>query len=242
MAAENPWGSLPAEPPYVLPMDREGVAAHKERLATLSPERRKALQLRTELLPTPFVGDPDAPVVLLNLNPGYSDRDPGDYAERTFRNAAVENLTHAVSGLPFFPIDPRFDATSSYDWWAARLREIMEAAGSDNVARSLFCVQAFPYHSVGFDSWLWDSARLYESFPSQRYTAHLLSEAVERGAMIIGLRSGKDARNYWGSTMPDLDRVWWLRTRTGGAPRSPYVTENLLGSEGWRELRSRLGA
>lgn len=240
MAMENPWASLPSEPPYVLPMDRDGVAAHERRLARLNPERRKVRQLHTELLPTPFVGDPLAPVVLLNLNPGYSDRDVGDYAEPPFHNAAVDNLTHAVSGLPFFPVDPQFSQTSSYDWWAARLRQIMETTGLDNVARRLFCVQAFPYHSQEFDPWLWEPARLYELFPSQSYTAHLLSDAAERDAMIIGLRSGKDARNYWANTMPGLDRVRWLRTRTGGAPRSPYLTENLLGSEGWQELRRRL--
>lgn len=238
----NPWKDFTVrDTDFVADGDRNGIAAHERRLGTLTGKNREAYRLRTELLPTPYVGNPAAPVVFLNLNPGYAKQDLADYAEPAFRRAAFDNLTHAIDALPFFLIDPRFSATSSYRWWTSRLRRPIEAAGLEAVARRIFCVQAFPYHSSAFDPWLWDPpARLYDLFPSQRYTARLLSEAIKRDALIVGLRSGKDARRYWQSSAPDLQSVHWLGTRTGSAPRSPYVTENSLGPDGWRELLRRL--
>ena len=154
MAMENPWGELPERPPYVLPMDRAGVEAHERRLSGLGGAAQEKFRLRTELLPTPFLGDPAAPVVLLNLNPGFSEQDEADYALPAFRRAATRNLTHEVKGMPFFTIDSSLPATSSYGWWRSRLRRPIEAVG-ESVGRNLFCVQAFPYHSSVFDTWLW---------------------------------------------------------------------------------------
>lgn len=240
MAIDNPWSELPKRPPYVLPMDRAGVEAHERRLRGLGSAAQEKFRLHTELLPTPFLGNPAAPVVLLNLNPGFSEQDEADYALPAFRRAATRNLTHEVEGMPFFTIDSSLPATSSYKWWRSRLGGPIKDAG-ESVGRNLLCVQAFPYHSAGFDTWLWDPpSRLYDLFPSQRYTARLLSEALARGALIVGLRSGRDARRYWQSSVPELQSVLWLHTRTGGAPRSPYVTENSLGPDGWRELVRRL--
>ena len=238
---DNPWAELPERPPYVLPMDREDVEAHERRLRTLGAAARERFRLHHELPPTPFLGDPAAPVVLLNLNPGFSEQDEADYALPPFRRAAIENLTHGIRGTPFFTIDPRFSETSSYRWWRSRLRAPIEAAAAGSAGRNLFCVQAFPYHSAGFDSWLWDPpSKLYDLFPSQRYTAQLLSAAIDRDALIVGLRSGQEARRYWQASVPALKSVLWLRTRTGGAPRSPYVTENSLGTEGWWDFLRRL--
>ena len=239
---ENPWKDLTVrDKDFVSAGDRGGIGAHGRRLGTLARKNREEYRLRTELPPTPYAGNPSASVVLLNLNPGYADQDLADYAEPAFRRAAIDNLTHSIAEAPFFPIDRRFSATSSYRWWTRRLRRPIEAAGEDAVARNVFCVQAFPYHSAGFDPWLWDPPeKLRDLFPSQGYTAHLLSEAIGRGAMIVGLRSGKAARRYWKTAAPGLRAVSWLRTRTGGAPRSPYVTENSLGTESWSELVRRL--
>lgn len=142
MAMENPWSELPERPPYVLPMDRAGVEAHERRLRGLGIAAQENFRLHTELLPTPFLGNPAAPVVLLNLNPGFSEQDEADYALPAFRSAATRNLTHEVVDTPFFTIDSSLPATSSYRWWRSRLRRPIEAAG-ESAERNLFCVQAF---------------------------------------------------------------------------------------------------
>ncbi len=60
---------LPVEPPFVLPSDADAVA--RFHAGEPAPEHR----LHLELFPEPFLGRSDAPVVLLNMNPGFSERD-----------------------------------------------------------------------------------------------------------------------------------------------------------------------
>lgn len=63
---ENPWKHLPGQPPYVLPADAPAISSFNQ---GVSDEH----QIRLELLPEPYLGDPDAPIILLSLNPGFSE-------------------------------------------------------------------------------------------------------------------------------------------------------------------------
>ena len=65
MAGSNPWGDLPGEPPYVLPMDGEAVSAYERESAVAAARYRYGLH--TELPPVPFVGNPQARLVILEL-------------------------------------------------------------------------------------------------------------------------------------------------------------------------------
>ena len=201
MPMENPWTELPRRRPYVLPEDREAVRAHAG-----SPRVKKdpgQYGLHTELLPTPFIGNPKARVVLLNLNPGYDEQDEADYRGRGFREAAIRNLTHEADGMAFFPIDPRFSATSSYRWWTGKLRWLIAEAGLEAVADGVFCVQAYPYHSRKFAESV--------AVPSQRYTEALLRERIRRRALVIGMRR----RRYWETAEPKLESygsAHWLNS------------------------------
>jgi hypothetical protein len=67
---ENPWCHLPDEAPFVLPGDKERIDEFNERVGATS---KSFLQI-TKLLPEPFIGDPNAPVVLLSNNPGVGKR------------------------------------------------------------------------------------------------------------------------------------------------------------------------
>ena len=218
---ENPWTGLPRRKPYVLPEDREAVRAHAgSRQVVKDPEK---YGLHTELLPTPFIGNPKARVVLLNLNPGYAEQDEADYRERRFHKAAIQNLTHEVGELQFFPIDPRFSATSSYDYWMGKLRWLIDKVGLEAVADGVFCVQAYPYHSREF-------ARSV-AVPSQRYTEALLRERIRRRALVIGMR----ARRHWEATEPKLESYGtiWLRN-----PRNPTLSPGNL--DGFDEVAAAL--
>ena len=135
---ENLWTALPKRSPYVLPMDRAAVEAHAD-----SSQVRKYPEkycLHTELLPTPFIGDPSAPIVLLSRNPSFHPKDEKNYEESEFRSAAMQNLKHKV---PFFTIDSRFRHTASYRWWHSKLKMI-EDTDEETVARGVFCVPGFP--------------------------------------------------------------------------------------------------
>ena len=198
---QNPWRELPTRKPYVLPGDRQAVRAHANRSKV--KKNPASYGLHTELLPTPFIGNPKARVVLLNLNPGYSAQDEADYRKRGFRKAAIQNLTHEVDGMPFFPIDPRFSETSSYDWWMGKLHWLIDEVGLERVANGIFCVQAYPYHSNKFAESV--------TVPSQRYTEALLKERINRRAFVIGMRR----RRYWETVEPRLESygsAHWLNS------------------------------
>src|SRR5688500_3058766 len=65
----NPWLRLPDSGPYVLADDAEAVGRFNDK-----PNRKPIHLLRIhDLLPEPFIGSPDAPVVLLSNNPGWSE-------------------------------------------------------------------------------------------------------------------------------------------------------------------------
>ena len=106
-------------------------------------------EIHDELLPTPYLGDPLAPVVLLSRNPGFSDRDEDDYAGSAFHRTADRSLTHVIDDWPFFPINPQFRHTASYEWWVSKLKSLIDDTDKKTVAKGVFCVQAFPYHSFG---------------------------------------------------------------------------------------------
>ena len=204
----NPWTALPKRSPYVLPMDREAVEAYERRLSNLSGERQEQFRLHTDLLPTPFIGDPSAPIVLLSRNPSFNPKDKNDYCEDEFRQAAIQNLTHEVAGLPFFAIESRFRHTASYQWWRSKLKMI-EDTDEDTVARGVFCVQAFPYHSWhGFPSKI-------PVLPSQKYTNKLLKKTLDRGAFVVGMYN----QAHWEATVPQLQnhqKTYWLKQPRGG--------------------------
>ena len=203
----NPWTALPKRSPYVLRMDREAVESHADSLQVRKDPEKYGLH--TDLLPTPFIGDPSAHIVLLSRNPSFNPKDENDYCEDEFRQAAIQNLTHEVAGLPFFAIDSRFRHTASYRWWRSKLKMI-EDTDEETVARGVFCVQAFHYHSwSGFPSKI-------PVLPSQKYTNELLKKALVRDAFVVGMYN----RAHWEATVPQLQnhrRTYWLTQPRGGS-------------------------
>jgi hypothetical protein len=192
----NPWLSLPAAAPYVLPEDRALV----ERYNRGAPE---SYRIQLGVLPEPFLGRPDAPVVLLALNPGYSDGDPAVHASPRFAAHARANLAHAARHYPFYLLDPANDGPGR-QWWRRRLKTLLEEFPEERVASALLCVEYFPYHSRRFRA-----AGL--ALPSQRYGFGLVRRALARGAVVVCMR----ARTLWTAAVPELGapgRLLVLRT------------------------------
>ena len=83
MEMENPWLELPPCPPYVLPKDRPHIEAFNGKLG---PDQA-AFRIDLSLIPVPFMGNPEAKLVLLTRNPKFvqdelqAKRDP-DYVAR----------------------------------------------------------------------------------------------------------------------------------------------------------------
>jgi hypothetical protein len=181
----NPWLDLPAAPPYVLAEDAAAIAAFNR---IVPPSKRYDL----ELLPEPFLGRPDAPVVVLGLNPGWSPEGPIGHKVPKFIQRTRENLRHAETTFPFHLLDPALQGPG-YRWWGNKLRRPIEEVGLETVANRVLCVEYFPYHSDKF------SGRT-PSVPSQQYSFSLVRDAIERDAVIVVMRS----LARWLAAVPEL--------------------------------------
>src|ERR1700730_11344808 len=95
----KPWGALPDSAPYVLPMDAAEIKLFNRRVQPIQ-------RLHLDLMPEPFLGNPLAPVVLLNGNPGFSEADPATHRDIEFRAAARRNLFHSHPNWPLYLLDP----------------------------------------------------------------------------------------------------------------------------------------
>lgn len=184
----NPWIDLPESAPFVLPGDAAVIERFNARAA-------EPLQVRLDVLPEPFIGRHDAPVVLLALNPGFSDGDPALHASAAFAASIRKNVRHESQAYPFYLLDPR-NIGPGYHWWRQRLRILLEEFGTPLVSRSLLCVEYFPYHSRRFAHGRLDLS-------SQSYTRELVSEAIQRDAVVIVMR----AWNLWRKAIPALENA-----------------------------------
>src|SRR5947199_4001075 len=100
----NPWLRLPTKPPYVLRLEEDLL---HELYDTPVPDE----QLRLDCLPGPFMGSRDAPIVLLNLKPGFDPRDIEAEKDPAFFAGAWATLRGDPQPYPAFLFDPRFRET-----------------------------------------------------------------------------------------------------------------------------------
>jgi hypothetical protein len=184
---DNPWHRLPDEPPYVLPDDKLLVESFN-----VKASQKRFLHI-DKILPEAFVGSPTAPVVLLSNNPGFNP-EKGEAKLRQdpiFMVRMRNNLQHLPADYPFVFLDP--DNVPGMKWWQRKLKRLLKLFGPKVIARSILNVPYFPYPSRRFRH-----GRLH--LPSQDYGFRLVRDAVNRGAMIVSMRSKK----RWLSAVPEL--------------------------------------
>ncbi|MCA1792253.1 MAG: hypothetical protein LC667_21125 [Thioalkalivibrio sp.] len=182
---ENPWKGLPDSRPYVLPEDASAIERFNARASAL-------WRIELDAIPEPFLGRPEAPVVLLNLNPGFSEDDLTWHEEPTFKEQSLRNLTHRSEWL-FYLLDPSLNAPGCI-WWRKRLRRLIEATSLEAVSNGVLCVELFPYHSCRF-------AHSRLGLPSQEYGYALVREAMKRNAIVVSLRGWRP----WLEAVPELE-------------------------------------
>ena len=206
---QNPWTALPKNLPYVLASD---IALLDRFNATVSTKHR----YDTTLFPEPFFGSLSAPVVVLNLNPGWSPEDAAVHADPAFAAMSRRSLEHTLNPYPFLHLQPDGN-TPGGRWWRQRTREIASDVGFQVAARQLSCIQFVPYHSSEYAG---SSPRL----PSQDYSFYLVRQAMARGAEILVMRSV----NLWLAAVPEL--ASYNRLHQGSNPRAPFISRGNLKS------------
>lgn len=213
---ENPWLKVPAQPPYVLPEDRDGILRANARL-TDADRKRYGYQL--QLLPDPFIGDLNAPFVMVYLNPGYTpQRHPGTCNDDWWHSNSVEfceayrkNFAQAPMGYPFFFLDPQFRTSPAGIYWSDRLKELLHYCSREELAQKTLALEYFPYHS--------ESYRNLCSVPSQQFVIEQIQAAMDRAAEILVMRSETALR----TAIPELSKHEYLRANS---PQSGYITRN----------------
>lgn len=203
----NPWGTLPSNQPYVLESDKQTIEQFHKHLCNYRgkqaslEDRWENECIRLELFPEPFIGRRDAPILLLNLNPGYSVDDQKYHIEPEFESVTRLNLRHESLACPFYPLDPRFSGSPLAVWWAKALTPWYFLFENDlqavsQIAQVVLAVEYFPYHSRRFGM----RATRFR-VPSQDYTFHLVREALKRDAIIVVLRG----QQLWRKAIPELE-------------------------------------
>jgi hypothetical protein len=203
---EIPWADLPATAPYVLPADRDRILAFNNR-----PGRLPHHRLQLHVLPEPYIGRVDAPIVLLKLNPRY-DRDDARFAEDPrCREVWLRNALHQPLDYPFYPLDPFLAWTASARWWRRRLGRLIDRFGERVVAENLLCIESFPYRAAG--SWIFKGV-----LASQQYSFRLAERAMERDALILMA----NRESAWYRAVPALEG--YPRLHTAKVKHGGYVT------------------
>lgn len=219
----NPWEHLSTNKPFALPSEYDILVEFNQ----IADNNHK---LQLDVLPEPFIGNPDARIVLLSLNPGFDKSDHEHHARQDFSEVIWRNLRHEASEYPFYYLDPKFRDTGGAVWWLKKLRVLIEDTSLEAVAQGLFCVELFGYHSINYRP---IPKRIrQEPLPHQHYGSQLVRQAMERGAEIVIMRSKK----IWLESVPELVNypVHTLRN-----PQNPTVSPGNL--EGYGRVRDLIG-
>ena len=201
----NPWLALPDHPPYILASDAQLI----ERFNASADD---SARIHLEIMPEPFLGRRGARVVLLNLNPGYSEEERHFHSlDEYFRQAILDNLRDKPQAYPFYFLDPAV-RSPGHLWWQQRLRTLVERSSAENVSRNLLCVEYFPYHSKRYDGGV-------PMVPSQQHSFALVRAAIRRRAVIIVMR----AQSLWTKAIPELSSA---RFHNLNSSQAVYITKN----------------
>ncbi len=184
---KNPWADLPIESPFVLDCDKEIVCAFNKL-------RSEKVKFQLKYLPEPFLGDPNASIVLLSLNPGFAGKgDSLHLTSETFKQKSRQNLLHTKAEYPIYLLDPEFRKSGGHQYWYRKLRSLIEDFSLKCVAEKIFVIEYYGYHSekCGFGG----------EMASQGYSFHLVKEAIKRGAIIVVVRHNRK----WMQKIPELE-------------------------------------
>ena len=185
----NPWLALPTKPPYVLPDDWKIIEEVNRK------NTKKNLSLQTEMLPEPFIGSLDAPLVILLQNPGDGahEEDVALHRQADFHRRV--RACHRQEDVPYphYSVDPKENGPGGR-WWKGQLSELIKDFGHSTVALGVVCLEFVPYHSKNFSH-----SRLH--LPSQDFTLQALQRAIGREAtIIIAMGKGRE----WIKAVPEL--------------------------------------
>ena len=193
-----------------------------------------------KLLPEPYIGNREAPIYLLNLNPSVEDLlflpDPEEIKPLKARLKShmicnylfYENKNEWIKcdeylKFKFYHLDPEYKYFQGFWWWYSKLKKLLEGLQKDNklydsfkiVANSFFNVEYMPYHSKQYID-------IVCRLPSQEFNFGLVGTALKEDKIIIIMKGKKQ----WMRAIPGLEshhKVYTLKS-----PQNSVISENNL--------------
>lgn len=176
---ENPWLKLvPADGEFLLSIDRVAVETHN----TTAKEQHK---FRLDMVPEPYMGRPDAPIVVLTGNPRFRADDLETHARPEVQELLLACARREELEFPLVWMDPRLADTPGAVWYQQKLRLLCQALGPKAVAQGVAIYESLPYHSA-------ELKQPRMSIPSQNYTNELAGTALDQDRIVIWLRGPWD--------------------------------------------------
>jgi hypothetical protein len=217
----NPWQELPRKPPFVLAIDAPSIPA----ILTRTRDRQRP---HLEILPEPFGGNVEAPVLFLDSHPGFSPGDVPAYADPAYAAACRASLRLEAVDWPIFQLDPRFRATPGGEYYLRLFETLVRALRNRlggttedawrRLASSVGFIHLFPYHR--------EESAPNQRVPSQEFGLHLVRRAMERNALLVI----RNAESQWIAAIPRLAR--YPRRCKANSPRTPVISPGNV-PEGW---------
>ncbi len=190
---------------------------------------REEYKLAEHLEPFPYLGNPDAKVVVLLANPFVTEEE----SRPSFRiNAEQElqlrrNLMHLDLDSSHLRLDSPITSLMESNWHKPRIKELVRATSLDQVAQGIFLVN---FHAYNSKSW----HPIPFTFETQRYTFDLVNKAIESNSLIIMSRN----KLGWFTAIPAL--FDYKNKVMMKSSRGVYLSEGNLGQEVFKEILDRL--
>ena len=229
--------------PYFLKEDKDVLLKEKfskdvwkkqiNNLDYLDPINKNEFQLG--YLPSPFAGNlKKASIFILMLNPGFGPSD--SYAENNdhkFRKAILASLKQ-TSNAYFYPLDPQFSWTGSFDYWHKKFEKLILKIQTQKgnsfsearqfLAKHLASIEMIPYHRETFRG----SKKFINNLPSADLArkfvkGRLLTRANNGEVLIVVTRKTKE----WG--LPNIKGK--VINYTSGQARGAHLTPGSPGGD-----------
>ena len=181
----NPWAAI-KDGNYVLENEKDA-AKHEQ------------YQFHTDLPPQPFQGNPEAPIWILMLNPGYSEKtDQYPVSDADYYKKHDDRRKAMLAQLTFSPpkeknhwhyVLDNEDRNYSKNWFKEHFFKDM-GIDENNVDKNIFILQACGYASEKFNGNL---NKMTKSFPHMEYAQELARWGLKNGKKIVIAR----CKDYW---------------------------------------------
>jgi hypothetical protein len=203
----NPWSEMSDSPPYILKSDSREIEVFNKKYQTTD------YAIHSELIPEPYIGNLNSEIVLLNLNPGFSNENSKEHKTPYFKSILLDNLTNKNISFPFYYLNPKLSHVRGANWWTKKLKSLITIYGLENVANGLLCIEYFPYHSKKYRN-------VGKILESQEYSFYLVRQTIQAQKLIIIMRS----RKIWEEAVPILTK--YKKAFALNNPQNVYVTKN----------------